>query len=886
MRSPVVIGALAFGCVTPAILSAQQIVPPSTGGIAAIDRALSHAATNKRLLIIAAHPDDESNELLTLLSRGLGVDAAYLSLSRGEGGQNLIGTELGEGLGLVRSGELLAARAVDGAHQYFTRDYDFGFSKSLAETDQFWPRDTSLADAARIVRRFRPQVIVAVFSGTARDGHGQHQQSGVVARRIFEMFRDSAWGPRRLYRSAFFDTAATTHRMASGSLEPVEGRSFVQLAVQSRSQHRSQDMGGIQRLGPGLVRLQLIATADGPIPVGVRPADDGLFGGIDTTLPANLQRYRALVDSARAMLGPRSLGRVQVLLAAALAELRRNGSAAFRARKEPMVEEALAAAAGIVVDPAADDGFVVAGQPLQVALSIWSAAGAAVRVGSVVMETPPGWTVGPGRLPQAGQGGGGAISAVSDAPGFEVRRFALTPPPDAAITEPYFLQRPRLGAQYDWSTAPDSLRGEAFDPPPLMARVTFDVGGINLTLRREVTWRYADQARGEIRRPVFVVPAIGVSVSPEVLVWPVQPAAARTLTVELAHNVRGTTSGEVRLELPGDWPEVASQRFTIQGEETRRTFTFTVSAPAGLAPGSYEIHAVATANGARFDRGTVLVDYPHIRPVQYVTSATVRVAAAALALPELRHVGYVRGASDLVPEALATIGVPVTVLTPLDLERADLSQYDVIVVGSRAYETEPALVANNTRLLDYARAGGRVIVQYQQYQFVRGNFAPFPLTIDQPHDRVTDEGAPVRILDPANPMFTTPNAIGPRDWDGWIQERGLYFAHTWDPAYRPLLSMGDPPLSAAASANNAMELAARDSLQRGGSFPALDAARRGAVTASGPRDDLQGGLLVAHLGRGLYVYTGLSFFRELPAGVPGAYRLFANLLGLEPANVP
>jgi len=888
MRRPVGIVVLAFLCGAP-MLTAQQLAPPSTGGIAAIDRALSHAATNKRVLIIAAHPDDEYNELLSVLSRGFGVDAAYLSLSRGEGGQNLIGTELGEGLGLVRSGELLAARSVDGAHQYFTRDYDYGFSKSLEEADRFWPRDTSLADAARIIRRFRPQVLIEVFSGTPRDGHGQHQQSGVVAQQLFAMFRDSAWGPKRLYRSALFnDTSATTHRMASGMLDPVVGRSYVQLAVQSRSQHRSQDMGGIERLGPGLIRLQLIATADrGPVPAGTRPVDDGLFGGVDTTLGPGLQRYRALVDSARAILGPRSLGRVQALLASALGELRRSAPAEFRARKEPLLEEALAAAAGIVVDPAADDGFVVPGQAVQVVLSLWSggADGSAVDVRDVTLETPAGWAVGPGRAP-AGPAGGGAISAATDAPGYVVRRYALTPPVDAPITEPYFLQRPRIGAQYDWSTAPDSLRGEAFDPPPLTARVTLDIGGTTVTLRREVSWRYADQARGEIRRPVFVVPAIGVSVNPEVVVWPVQSNAAHTLTVELAHNERGATSGDVRLELPGDWPEVAPQHFTMQGEGTRRSFTFEVRAPAGLAPGPYEIHAVATANGVRFDRGTVLVDYPHIRPVQFATSATVHVSAAALALPPLRHVGYVRGASDLVPEALAMIGVPVSVLTPFDLERADLSQYDVIVIGSRAYETEPALIANNARLLDYARAGGRVIVQYQQYQFVRGNFAPFALTIDQPHDRVTEENAPVRILDPANPMFTTPNAIGPADWAGWIQERGLYFAHSWDPAYRPLLEMGDSPLSAAGRSTAAIELATRDSLRAGATFPSLDASRPGAATSTGPRETLQGGLLVAHLGRGLYVYTGLAFFRELPAGVPGAYRLFVNLLGLEPANVP
>ncbi len=843
MRRFSVAAFLMISCAAP-IAAAQQIMPPSTGGIVALDRMLGHLASNKRLLIVAAHPDDENNELLTLASRGLGVDAAYFSLSRGEGGQNLIGNELGEGLGLIRSGELLAARSVDGAHQYFSRAFDFGFSKTLEETDRFWPRDSTLADLMRVIRRFRPQVMVAVFSGTPRDGHGQHQQSGVLAAQAFDLLRDSAWGPKKLYRSAFFDTTLTTVRIPSGIIDPAEGKSYVQLAVQSRSQHRSQDMGAIQRLGPSTVRLALVRTASGP---PTTTSERGIFEGVDTSLAPGLQRYAAAIDTARAVLGPRTLDRVAELLLRALGELRRNAPPAFLAAKEPLLENAIVSAEGIVVDPAADDAAIVPGQSVNVALAIWSAGSTRAQVTSAEIEAPAGWSVGPASAPAAaapvapGTPGGPLPTGAS---GMEVRRFAVTAAADAPLTEPYFLARPRIGGLYDWSAAPDTLRGEPFDPPLLTARVTMAVAGTPVSVRREVTWRFADQASGEIRRPLFVVPAIGVSVSPELLVWPVQSVGTRNVTVELLHGARGSTTGELQLEPPSGWPAVAPQRFTLEGEGTRRSFTFQVRGPAQLAPGAYEIHAVALAGGQRFDRGTVVVDYPHIRPVQYTTSATIRVQAASLAMPTLRHVGYVRGAADVVPEALQSIGVPLTVLTPYDLEMADLSQYDVIVVGSRAYEIDPALIANNGRLLDYARAGGRVIVQYQQYQFVQGRFAPFPFDIARPHDRVTDETSPVRLLEPGNPLFQTPNPIGESDWNGWVQERGLYFAHTWDGAYKPLLEMGDPG------------------------------------------EHQQGGMLVAHLGRGLYVYTGLSFFRELPAGVPGAYRLFVNLLGLEPSNVP
>ncbi len=835
--------------------SAQQIAPPSTGGIAALDHALVRLNQNKRVLVIAAHPDDEDTELLTLLSRGMGVDAAYLSLSRGEGGQNLIGNELGEALGLIRTGELLAARSMDGAHQYFTSGFDFGFSKSLEETARFWPPDAILADVVRVIRRFRPQVLVAIFSGTPRDGHGQHQESGVVARRAFAMLRDSAWGPKKLYGSARFDTASATLRLASGQLDPVEGRSISQLAMAGRSLHRTQDMGQLQRLGTSTVRLTLLGAAAGAAVTAVGGTNSGaggdaLFRGVDTSLAPGLGRYGVLIDSARGLLGPRTADRVTALLLRALAELRRAGPSDFRAAKEPLLEEAIATAAGLVVDAAADDGRVAPEQTLNVTVSVWNAGAASIAVREATIEAPTGWVVAGGPPPTADVADPLRGAFAPGSSGIEVRRFGVTAPATAEPSTPYFLERPRLpgGARYDWSGAPDSLRGEPFDPPLLAARLVVDVNGVPVTLRREVSQRYNDQARGEVRKPVMVVPVVGVTVMPGVLVWPVAAAGSRTVSVELVHGARGRTEGDLALEVPAGWPDVPPQHFVLEGEDTRRSFAFEVRAPRGLAPGELEIHAVATVAGAggsrRDELATVVVDYPHIRPVAYTVRAAVRVTVADLSLPNLRHVGYVRGVGDAVPELLAGVGVPVTLLSPADLERGDLSEYDVIVVGSRAYEIDSALVANNGRLLDYVRSGGRLVVQYQQYQFVRGGFAPFRLSIAVPHDRVTDETSPVRPLEPGSALFHAPNEIGDADWRGWVQERGLYFAHDWDPAYRPLLEMGD----------------------------------------NGER--LDGGLLAARLGQGLYVYTGIAFFRELPAGVAGAYRLFANLLGLRVANVP
>jgi len=811
--------------------AAQQIAPPGTGGIGALERILDRLTGNGRVLVIGAHPDDEDTELLAYLSRGAGVDAAYLSLSRGEGGQNLIGPELGATLGLIRTGELLAARAVDGAHQYFTRGFDFGYSKTLDEAFRFWPRDSLLADVVSVVRRFRPQVIVSIFSGTPRDGHGQHQESGVLARQAFELLRDSVWGPKRFFRAARFDTAGTTVTLASGALDPVSGKSYHQLAMAGRSLHRSQEMGQIQGLGASLTRLALVATAGTGAQGSSGPGD--LFDGIDTTLGPALARYTALVDSARALLTPRDAARIVPLLTGALDELRRNAPPEIRAAKEPFLEEAIASAAGVVVDAYAGAGLLVAGDSVPVTAAVWGAGAARVAVERVTLVAPAGWTSAEGAT-GAGEGTPAFFGVQQGS--VATRRFTLMVAPDAALSEPYFLARPLAGALYDWGGAAASLRGEPLDAPLVTARFVLSVAGASLTLEREVAWRRNDPASGEVRKPLLVVPAVGVAVSPDLLVWPLASRDARTVTVDLTAGAAGSTTGSVRLEVPAGWPEVAPQPFTLEGRGTRRSFTFLVRAPRTLAAGSYAIRAVAEVGARRYDRASIVVDYPHIRPMAYVREAVARVEATPLVLPRLARVGYVRGAADVVPEALRAIGVPVTLLGPDDLARGDLAQYDVIVVGSRAYETDPALVANNGRLLDYARGGGRVVVQYQQYPFIAGRFAPFPLTIARPHDRVTDETAPVRVLVPDDPLFRSPNLIGDADWQGWVQERGLYFAHDWDPAYTPLLESGD----------------------------------------AGER--LRGGLLVAPLGRGLYVYTGLAFFRQLPAGVPGAYRLFLNLL--------
>ncbi len=821
-RALLVLAALGLGAAGAG--RGQQLTPAGTGGVAALANALRHLGANKRVLVIGAHPDDEDTQLLTWLSRGLGAQAAYLSLNRGEGGQNLIGQELGPELGIIRSEELLAARSIDGAHQFFTRAYDFGFSKSADETFRFWPRDSVLHDVLDVIRRFRPQIVVSIFSGTPRDGHGNHQVAGILARQAFDLVRDSTWGPVKLYRSTNFDTAGTTLTIPTGGLDPLVGQSYFQIAMAGRSRHRSQDMGQLQRPGPAFSRLMLVESKVGNA--------TGMFTGVDTTWPGS-KLYPTLVDSARTELMPYAPERIVPLLARAAAALP-PGSDEQRA----ILDGAIGEAAGVVVDGTADDGIVVAGQRLQVEVSIWNTGPDPIAISAVDFSVPPGWQV--DRLEPPG---GSVLPGT-----IVVRRFAVTVPADAPRSQPYFLQRPLRGAFYDWSGVPADVRGLPFEPPPVIAHVRATIAGAAVTLSREVVYRYRDQAIGEIRRPLLVTQPFEVAVSPALVVWPLDGSGggARTVTVMVTNRTHGAATGMVRLAVPAGWAPERPESLSFTREDEERSAMFTVRLPPSPVVGTITLKATVTGPDGHVSDGSLsIIDYPHIRPRPSVHPSTAEIRVAKILLPGLARVGYIRGASDAVPEALQQVGLPIVMVDADTLERGDLSKFDAIVVGSRAYETTPALVRANGRLLDYARSGGLVIVQYQQYPFINGGFAPYRMSIAQPHDRVTDETAPVTLLQPSAPLFRVPNAIGSDDWQGWVQERGLYFAHDWDSTYVPMLEMHD---------------------------------------SSGP--PLQGGLLVAPLGRGTYVYTGLSFFRELPAGVVGAYRLFANLLDLKAAHVP
>lgn len=810
-----------------------QLAPPSNGGIVELDRLLQRIAENRRVLIIAAHPDDEDTALLALMARGYGVDAAYLSLCRGEGGQNLIGSELGPALGLLRSQELVAARSLDGARQFFTRAYDFGYSRSIEETSRLWLPDSILKDVVRIVRRWRPHIVLSIFSGTPRDRHGQHRLAGVLAHRAFDVAGDpsvypeleseeglTAWEPLKLYRSTRFDPDATTLELETGMLDPGSGRSFHQIAMESRSRHRSQDMGRLQRIGPGRTRMQLVASradADGT----------GFFDGI----APELSWIARFADSLRSTLSPRTAGDAARPLARAL---RTGTDDDLRPSDRVLMGEALGVAAGLVIDALAADDEVVPGQQLEVSVEVYSAGRFEIRIDSISIEAPDSWVV---------IRDSGGLTTITQGQS-SVAGFTVTVPRTASPTQPYFLTRPLIGSLYDWTEVDADVIGLPFQPPLLRARAFVSVLGASITLSREVTYRYNDQATGEVRREVRVVPEIEVKLEPEILVWPAEGQKEREFTVTLAYNGSEQTSGTVALE-PDGWPAPAKQQFGFEQHGESRTFSFHLGRPADVHVASINVRAVArTSAGKEYDTGIDLVEYTHVRPTAMIRRAVSEVRVAPIRLPSVAGVGYVRGAADQVPEALLGVGLPVVVLEGEHLARGDLSVFDAIIIGSRAYETDSALTRHNDRLLDYVRGGGLLLVQYQQYAFVRGGYSPYPIRIAFPHDRVADESAPVKLIDVNHPVFGRPNPIRAEDWDGWPQERGLYFAHDWDDAYQALIETGDPD-----------------------------------------HEVLRGGLLIASYGAGTYIYTGLSFFRALPAGVPGAFKLFLNLVGLEPQLV-
>jgi LmbE family N-acetylglucosaminyl deacetylase len=805
---------LAAAAVAAGVLCMPAAAQKYLSGAAQTKLALERLNVVGSMMLIAAHPDDENAALLAYMSRGRKVRAAYLSLTRGDGGQNLIGSEQGELLGVIRTQEMLAARRIDGAEQYFTRAIDFGFSKSAEETFEKWGHDAILADVVWIIRRYRPDVI---FGGVGA-GHGHHQAAAILGREAFVAAADKTrfpeqlqwvepWQAKRLVGGGFGPGRGAAGgqpgvRIDTGEYNPWLGYSYGEIAGMSRSMHKSQGVGAPERRGSA---VSVMSGLDGA------PAVSDPFEGIDTTwnrLPGGAAVAPILAEAARSFIPEQPEKTIPLLLKARpLIAAIRDPWAALKLRE---LDEAVALCAGLYLDAATDRHAVAPGERLTVNIEATSRSPFPLELKSVRLEGMPG---------AAAEDSSGAALAFNQ----PLRRaLTVTIPSGQPYTQPYWLRAPSNG--FTFALKDQQLVGLAENPPPRSARLVIPAGAQQLEFVRPVVRRYVDRVDGETTRPLAVVPPVAVRLSDPVVLFP--DAQAKTIEVQLTANVEGA-AGEVRLEAPQGWRVApASGAFRLVGAGEEATVAFTVTPPAGAATG--ELRAVASVSGRLVSHGVRVVAHEGIPPQTVFPPASARLVRADVRTLAKR-IGYVMGAGDEVPAALRQIGCEVTLLGAQDLARGDLSRFDAIVTGVRAYNVRPDLFANQQRLMEYVERGGTLVVQYLtpdgRSPAVQG-FAPYPLQVGG--SRVTLEDAAVAILDPTHPLVNVPNRIAEDDFRGWVQERGLYFASQWDRRYTPLFESHDPG----------------EPPQRG-------------IT------------LYARHGKGAFVFTAFSMFRELPAGVAG-----------------
>lgn len=794
-------------------------------------------------LMIAAHPDDENTAVIAYFARGRHIRMGYLSLNRGEGGQNLLGSEQGALIGIIRTQELLRAREIDGGEQFFTRVVDFGYSKTADETLGKWGKENALRDVVWIIRQFQPDIIINRFSGTPNDGHGHHQSSALLSKEAFHAAADpkrfpdqlqwvKPWQAKRLFWNTFSwrrveeqlkeDEARLT--LPTGEYNPVLGFSYQEIAGTSRSQHRSQTMGAPERKGEA---RDYLVYLDG------EPVKQDPFEGIDLSwgrVPG-ASRVQALLQQARDQFDFVNPAKTVPTLLAARTEMLRLERTPLVERKLRELEDAIADCAGLWLDASATVYEVVPGSSLTVNLEMVNRSAVPTILRSATIEGPRG---------QAAALQEGVLLASNRR---EVKSLPMTLPADFPISQPYWLKESPVKDRYQVAPEDLPLVGRPESPAALHARFVVRMGegasAQEIEYLRPVHHRYVDPMYGELTRPLVVTPPVTLQLAQSSLIF--ATSAPKRVDLTLTSH-RAKLSGTAALRAPAGWTvRPASIPFAIPSVNEKVTVQFEVTPPAGTQEGLLE--ATATVDGSTYERGMTVVSYPHFPPQTLFPRETARIVREPVELLS-RRIGYIMGAGDEIPPALEQIGARVTLLSEADLSRGDLSGYDAIVAGVRAYNTRPDLVASHKRLLDYVEKGGTYIVQYNTTRnFGAGTadpveglqLGPYPFTIGR--DRVSVEDAPVTILKPGHPLLNSPNKIRKQDFDGWVQERGLYFPEKFDDRYDTIIASHDPG-----------------------------------------EESLSGGILYAKSGKGVFIFTSYSWFRQLPAGVPGAFRLFANLL--------
>ena len=867
---------------------------PQDQGTTGLHFELQRLGTTARLMQVVAHPDDEDGGLLTLEARGHGVNTLLMTLNRGEGGQNKIGSNLSDVLGVLRSEELLASDQYYGVQDRFSRVADFGFSKSAAETFAKWGgHDIALADIVRVIRTFRPDVLVARFSGTDRDGHGNHQASSILTKEAFHAAADpkrfpeqlaqglQPWQSKKLYIGNVCSWGATTCpdadwtvKFNTGQNDYGLGTSYIQFAMQGLRHQMSQGAAN-WTVDPG-DRFTFYRLVDSVLPAaGKNSHEKDFFDGIDTTLPTianeddaaakipqlhtELTEISRLIGTAsQAAKGKDSSAAAEPLMkavedlrqisnqvrASALSETAKVDLLTRISDKQQQAETALNLALGVSLSAAASadrsptppkEGVALTavspGQEFQIAVTFHNRSRIPLLIDHIGLQVPAGWnTISEKTRPETVK------------PGDDLHAdFRLRVPKVTPYTRPYW-HRDDPDTESLNHVDNEKYATLPFPPPALRARVEYSAAGANGTHPRSsvtaaVVTPFVDEAGTVRARTLAVLPAFSVMLEPGTQVISTHNGSTSIVTVGVTGNLTRATHGELRLELPQGWraePAQVSVDLAHRGE--KKDIQFKVS-PAGLQPGRATISAVFTSEGQKYSEGYTLVAREDLGSFYYYQPARQRVSIVDVqALHDLK-VGYIMGAGDDIPTVLKQIGMDVTLIPSEKLAAEDLSKYGTIVLGIRAYDTQKDVASNNKKLLDFVSAGGTLIVQYNTGvgDFNSGKFTPYSAELSR--DRVSVEEAPVEILVPGDSVFHYPNTITPADFDGWIQERGLYFMDKWDDHFKPLLSCHDPG-----------------------------------------EDAQKGGLLRAQYGKGTYIYTGYAFFRQLPAGVPGAIRLYVNLL--------
>ncbi|MDC7993698.1 PIG-L family deacetylase [Altibacter sp. HG106] len=783
-------------------------------------------------MYIAAHPDDENTRLISYLSNDVHARTAYLSLTRGDGGQNLVGPEIRELLGVIRTQELLAARRTDGGEQLFTRANDFGYSKHPDETLDIWNKEKVLSDVVRAIRTFKPDVIINRFNHrNPGSTHGHHTTSAILSMEAFDLVGDAsnypetaqtvgAWQPKRLFFNTSwwfygsqenFEKADKTNllEVETGNYYPSLGLSNGEIAALSRSMHKSQGFGSTGSRGNQTEYLEFLK---GDFPEN----KSSLFEGIDTSwsrieggemIGAILYPLEDDFDFKN----PSSMIRP---LLQAYELVKQLPDAHWRNIKMAELEEIILDCGGIFLEAVANTNEVTPNGQYELTVEAINRSDFPVVLQSI--STPSGTIL---------YNKNNRLNGNERFEHTETKRIDKD-----AYSTPYWLNKEGTLGMYD---APTDKIGMPETPAPERVVFTLGLGRTTLSVSRDVVFKYTDPVHGEVYQPLEVLPAVTASIPEKVMIFASKDERQVPVTLRAG---RDNVSGTLQLNYPEGWEVTpANHPFMLSSAGASQTFLFTIRPPRNASEGYLE--PLVTVGDTFYDKELAVIDYEHIPFQRVLLPSKAKIVRIDLEKKGER-IGYIDGAGDVIPESLRYIGYDVTTLSPATISVATLKEFDAVVLGIRAYNTVPELAYKQQVLNDYVKQGGTVLVQYNTNRsMVTETLAPYSLRLSR--DRVTNEQSSVTFLAPEHPVLNEPNKITQADFNGWVQERGLYFPDQWDPAFTPILEMND----------------------------------QGEAST-------QGALLVASYGKGHFIYTGLSFFRELPAGVSGAYRLFANLLSI------